>query len=142
QALSVELRKQIGRPYWIDNVGRSDLVEIRVQLESAVMRVMAKRSAAYASNSEIFLLWMVGTSLVLITVAILFLRNQIRPILRLPHAAGCDATARERDRDLRQGQRCSQFPPPRGLGGAPRRLLLHRDEIAGRTPHRAAHHHA
>src|SRR4029077_11804346 len=87
QALSVELRKQIGRPYWIDNVGRSDLVEIRVQLESAVMRVMAKRSAAYASNSEIFLLWMVGTSLVLIFIAILFLRNQIRPILSLADAA-------------------------------------------------------
>src|SRR5690606_6403648 len=33
-----------------------------------------------------FLLWMVGTSLVLITVAILFLRNQIRPILRLTEA--------------------------------------------------------
>jgi two-component system osmolarity sensor histidine kinase EnvZ len=50
------------------------------------MRVFARRSAAYASNSEIFLLWMVGTSLVLITVAILFLRNQIRPILRLADA--------------------------------------------------------
>ena len=50
------------------------------------MRVFARRSAAYASNSEIFLLWMVGTSLVLITVAILFLRNQIRPILRLTEA--------------------------------------------------------
>ncbi|HEY4747542.1 MAG TPA: ATP-binding protein, partial [Steroidobacteraceae bacterium] len=46
----------------------------------------ARRNAAYASNSEIFLLWMVGTSLVLLTVAILFLRNQIRPILRLSEA--------------------------------------------------------
>jgi two-component system, OmpR family, osmolarity sensor histidine kinase EnvZ len=50
------------------------------------MRTFARRSAAYASNSGIFLLWMVGTSLVLITVAILFLRNQIRPILRLTEA--------------------------------------------------------
>ena len=51
------------------------------------MRVFAQRSAAYASNSHIFLLWMVGTSLVLLTVAILFLRNQIKPILRLADAA-------------------------------------------------------
>ncbi len=87
QALSVELRKQIGRPFWIDTVGRSALVEIRIQLDNAVMRIVARRSAAYASNSEIFLLWMVGTSLVLLTVAILFLRNQIRPILRLADAA-------------------------------------------------------
>ena len=87
QALSVELRKQIGRPFWIDTVGRSALVEIRIQLDNAVLRVFARRSAAYASNSEIFLLWMVGTSLVLLTVAILFLRNQIKPILRLADAA-------------------------------------------------------
>jgi two-component system, OmpR family, osmolarity sensor histidine kinase EnvZ len=87
QALSVELRKQIGRPFWIDTVGRSALVEIRIQLDKVVMRVFARRSAAYASNSEIFLLWMVGTSLVLLTVAIMFLRNQIRPILRLADAA-------------------------------------------------------
>ena len=87
QALSVELRKQIRRPYWIDTVGRSALVEIRIQLDNAVMRVFAPRSAAYVSNTEIFLLWMVGTSIVLIAVAILFLRNQIRPILRLADAA-------------------------------------------------------
>jgi two-component system osmolarity sensor histidine kinase EnvZ len=86
QALSNEIRKQIGRPFWIDTVGRSNLVEVRIRLDDAVMRVFARRNAAYASNSEIFLLWMVGTSLVLITVAILFLRNQIRPILRLADA--------------------------------------------------------
>jgi two-component system osmolarity sensor histidine kinase EnvZ len=86
QALSEEIRKQIGRPYWLDTVGNSSIVEIRIQLDDAVMRVFARRSAAYASNSGIFLLWMVGTSLVLLTVAILFLRNQIRPILRLSEA--------------------------------------------------------
>jgi two-component system osmolarity sensor histidine kinase EnvZ len=86
QALSEEIRKQIGRPFWIDTVGKSSLVEVRIQLDDAVMQVLARRGAAYASNSEIFLLWMVGTSLVLLTVAILFLRNQIRPILRLSEA--------------------------------------------------------
>lgn len=85
-ALSDEIRRQIGRPFWIDTVGRSALVEIRIQLDNSVLRVFAPRNAAYASNSEIFLLWMGGTSLVLITVAILFLRNQIRPILRLTEA--------------------------------------------------------
>ncbi|RAI43302.1 ATP-binding protein [Rhodoplanes roseus] len=86
QALSREISLQIGRPFWIDTVGRSSLVEIRIQLDTNVLRVFARRNAAYASNSEIFLLWMVGTSLVLITIAILFLRNQIRPILRLTEA--------------------------------------------------------
>ena len=95
QALSEEISKQIGRPFWIDTVGRSALVEIRIRLDNAVMRVFARRNAAYASNSEIFLLWMVGTSLVLLTVAILFLRNQIRPILRLADAAESFGKGRE-----------------------------------------------
>jgi two-component system, OmpR family, osmolarity sensor histidine kinase EnvZ len=95
QALSEELRKQVGRPFWIDTVGRSALVEIRVKLDNAVMRVLAPRSVAYVSNSHIFLGWMVGTSLVLITVAVLFLRNQIRPILRLADAAESFGKGRE-----------------------------------------------
>jgi two-component system osmolarity sensor histidine kinase EnvZ len=112
QALSVQLRKQIGRPFWIDTVGRSALVEIRIRLDNTVMRVIAKRSAAYASNSEIFLLWMVGTSLVLLTVAILFLRNQIRPILRLADAAESFGKGREapnfRPRGAREVRRAAQ----------------------------------
>jgi two-component system, OmpR family, osmolarity sensor histidine kinase EnvZ len=95
QALSEELRKQIGRPYWIDTVGKSALLEIRVQLDNTVMRVFARRSAAYVSNSEIFLLWMVGTSTVLLIVAIIFLRNQIKPILRLADAAESFGKGRE-----------------------------------------------
>jgi two-component system, OmpR family, osmolarity sensor histidine kinase EnvZ len=87
QALSQEISRQIRRPFWIDTVGRSNLVEIRIRLDDTVMRVFALRGAAYASNSEIFLFWMVGTSLVLLGVAIIFLRNQIKPILRLADAA-------------------------------------------------------
>jgi two-component system, OmpR family, osmolarity sensor histidine kinase EnvZ len=111
QSLSEELRKQIGRPFWIDTVGRSALVEIRIRLDDKVMRVFARRSAAYASNSEIFLLWMVGTSLVLLTVAILFLRNQIRPILRLADAAESFGKGRDepsfRPRGAREVRRAS-----------------------------------
>ena len=85
--LSDELTRQIGRPFWTDTVGRSNFVDVRIKLDNGVMHVIARRSQAYASNSQIFLLWMVGTSLVLLTVAILFLRNQIKPILRLSEAA-------------------------------------------------------
>ena len=87
RALSEELRKRVGRPFFLDTIGNSNLIEIRVQLADAQMRVIAHRSQAYASNSSIFLMWMVGTALVLIAVAVLFLRNQIRPIRRLANAA-------------------------------------------------------
>jgi two-component system, OmpR family, osmolarity sensor histidine kinase EnvZ len=87
EALSDEIRRQIARPFWTDTVGRSNFIEIRVKLNTGVMRVIARRSQAYASNSHIFLLWMGGSSLVLLGIAILFLRNQIRPILRLAEVA-------------------------------------------------------
>jgi two-component system osmolarity sensor histidine kinase EnvZ len=112
QALSDEVRRQIGRPFWIDTVGRSALLELRIKLDNAVMRVFAPRRAAYVSNSHIFLLWMVGTSLVLITVAVLFLRNQIRPILRLADAAESFGKGREvpdfRPRGAREVRRAAQ----------------------------------
>jgi two-component system osmolarity sensor histidine kinase EnvZ len=112
QTLSVQISRQIGRPFWIDTVGRSSLVEIRIKLDDAVMRVYAQRSAAYASNSQIFLFWMVGTSAVLLFVAVLFLRNQIRPILRLADAAENFGKGREapgfRPRGAREVRRAAQ----------------------------------
>ena len=85
--LSQEITRQIGKPFWIDTVGNSKIVEVRIQLDDAILRVFAPRNSAYASNTHIFLVWMVSTSLVLMIVAILFLRNQIRPIQTLAAAA-------------------------------------------------------
>ena len=76
------------------------------------MRVFAQRSAAYA-HSEIFIFWMLGTSSILLIVAVLFLRNQIRPILRLEEAAESFGKGREAP-DFR----------PRGARGARRRRRL------------------
>ncbi len=88
KTLSNEIRARIkDTPFWIDTVGDSDHVEIKIKLETAILSFVAQRSQTYASNSHIFLIWMVVTSVVLLTVAILFLRNQIRPILRLANAA-------------------------------------------------------
>src|SRR5213595_504323 len=112
QTLSVQLGRQIAKPFWIDTVGRSNLVEIRIQLDDAVMRVFAQRSAAYASNSEIFIFWMLGTSSILLIVAVLFLRNQIRPILRLAEAAESFGKGREapdfRPRGAREVRQAAQ----------------------------------
>jgi two-component system osmolarity sensor histidine kinase EnvZ len=112
QTLSVQLSQQIGKPFWIDTVGRSSLVEIRIKLDDAVMRIFARRSAAYASNSEIFIFWMLGTSSILLIVAVLFLRNQIKPILRLADAAESFGKGRDqpdfRPRGAREVRRAAQ----------------------------------
>ncbi len=88
QILSEEISNQIRRPFWIDTVGNSNLVEIRIKLDDGrMLRVYARRNQAYASNTHIFIVWMVAASLVLLSIAILFLRGQIRPILALTKAA-------------------------------------------------------
>jgi len=85
--LSEEINKQINKPFWIDTVGDSDLVEIRIRLDDKVLRVFAPRSQTYASNTGIFLSWMIGTALVLLIIAIFFLRTQIKPVQQLAEAA-------------------------------------------------------
>jgi two-component system osmolarity sensor histidine kinase EnvZ len=105
ETLSREITQRIARPFWIDTVGRSDLVEIRIRLDDAVVRVFARRNQTYASNSHIFLVWMVGSSLVLMAVAILFLRNQIRPIQQLATAAEAFGKGRDVDNFRPRGAR-------------------------------------
>ena len=85
--LADQITQQIGRPFWIDTFGNGALVEIRIQLDDKTLRVFTRRSQTYASNTHIFLVWMVGASLVLLGISILFLRGQIRPILALAKAA-------------------------------------------------------
>jgi two-component system osmolarity sensor histidine kinase EnvZ len=95
EVLSDDIRKQIGLPFWIDTVGRSSIVEIRIKLDDTIMRVFARRADVYDPNSWIFLVWMVVTSLVVLAIAIAFLRNQIRPIVRLADAAEAFGKGRE-----------------------------------------------
>jgi two-component system osmolarity sensor histidine kinase EnvZ len=48
-ALSKEIRRQIGKPFWLDTVGRSDFIEIRVKLDDSILRVVVPRGAAAGS---------------------------------------------------------------------------------------------
>ncbi|MEW9836767.1 ATP-binding protein [Mesorhizobium marinum] len=101
QILSAEITRRIDRPFWIDTVGDSDVLEVRIQLEGKVLRAFIRRNQAYASNTHIFLVWMVGTSLVLLMIAIPFLRNQIKPILKLAEAAESFGKGRPMPQDFR-----------------------------------------
>ncbi len=96
-----QISSQIQRPFWIDTVGNSRLVEIRIRLDDKILRVFTRRSQTYASNTHIFLVWMAGTALALTAISMLFLRGQIRPILMLAHAAEA----------FGKGQRMSDFTP-------------------------------
>lgn len=102
-SLNDEIRKRIARPYWINTTQQNRYVDIRVAYSGGVMRVLTPASQVYASNSHIFIVWMVGTSIVLIIVAVIFLRNQIRPIERLATAAESFGMGRDVERFRPQG---------------------------------------
>jgi two-component system osmolarity sensor histidine kinase EnvZ len=64
-----------------------DHVDVRMQLADGVLRLLIPRTRVTASSADIFVLWMIGSSLVLIAISVLFLRNQVKPIERLASAA-------------------------------------------------------
>ena len=131
EILSEEIIRQIRRPFWIDTVGESNLVEVRILLRDKVLRVYVRRNQAYASNTHIFLLWMIGASLVLITISILFLRGQIRPILTLTQAA----------ESFGKGQKMPENFAPRGADEVRRAglaFILMRERIERQMEQRTA----
>jgi len=88
ETLSGQINSQIRKPFWINTSADEKMVEIRIKLDDdRILSVTTRRDRTYASNTHIFLVWMVGTSLVLIIISILFLRGQIRPIEALTQAA-------------------------------------------------------
>ncbi|MGI9464109.1 MAG: ATP-binding protein, partial [Aestuariivirgaceae bacterium] len=94
--LSKHVARFVGRPFWVDTLGKTGYVDVRVRTaDDTVFQFVTNQRRASASNTHIFLLWMVGSSLVLLLVAVIFLRNQIRPILQLAEAAQSFGMGRE-----------------------------------------------
>ena len=58
-------------------------IQIHVKLEHGVLIVTSPERRLFSSSGFVFLVWMIGVSTILLVVAILFMRNQIRPIKRL-----------------------------------------------------------
>jgi len=61
--------------------------EIKVQLSDGLLSVDVPRNRLYSSTTYIFVMWMLGSSLVLLAVATVFLRNQVKSLHRLAEAA-------------------------------------------------------
>ena len=86
-ALDDILEQRIGTDRDFRTARIGDDFEIRVDVHDGVLAVLVPRDRVTVSKPDIFILWMVGSSLLLMGIAILFLRNQVRPIERLARAA-------------------------------------------------------
>ena len=73
--------------YWFDTTRYPAFVDIRVQVDQGVLRFIAPKDRAFATTGYIFIFWMLGATVILTTIAMLFIRNQVRAIERLSQAA-------------------------------------------------------
>jgi two-component system osmolarity sensor histidine kinase EnvZ len=85
--LVAALAEKVPFPFSIDWQSDPDGVLIYVQLPDAVLNVEAPRKRLYAGTFYVFLVWLVGSSLLLFVIATLFARIQVRAIRRLAAAA-------------------------------------------------------
>ncbi len=95
ETLGQALDDRVRRPWRINSNVAHKWIEIRVQMPDGVLSVLSPERRLYSFTSYLFIIWMLGSSLVLFSIATLFMRNQIRPIRRLAVAA--DAFGKGRD---------------------------------------------
>lgn len=89
------LGERISQPYMIDTQRSDRTVLIYVKLPDALMTVVAPENRIFSTSTYAFMAWMGAASIVLLGIAVLFLRNQIRPIRRLAEAADAFGKGRE-----------------------------------------------
>ncbi len=85
--LTATLHHRFRVPFTTDWVSQPDSVLIEMQMPDGVLHIVAPRKRLYAGTIYIFVVWLVGVSLLVFTIAALFMRNQVRAIRRLAAAA-------------------------------------------------------
>jgi two-component system, OmpR family, osmolarity sensor histidine kinase EnvZ len=85
--LTQAMHGRVDLPWHIDRLDDPRGPRIRVQLAQGLLTVEVPWNRLYSPTTYIFVMWMVGSSLVLLAVAILFLRNQVKALRRLAAAA-------------------------------------------------------
>jgi two-component system osmolarity sensor histidine kinase EnvZ len=99
RSLRQALQNRIDQPFWFDTGRYPAYVDVRVKTPGGVLRIIAPKDRVFATRGHIFLLWLTVATVMLTSIAILFIRNQVRAIERLASAA--DAFGRGVDVDFR-----------------------------------------
>jgi len=130
RTLERALATRLDQPFWFDTTRYPAYVDIRVQQPQGVLRVIAPRERAVATQAHIFVLWLTIATVLLMSVAILFIRNQVRAIERLAEAA--EAFGR--------GEASEQFKPhgAREVRAAANAFLAMRERIQRHIDQRTA----
>ncbi len=82
-----EIRDRLDTKTWVQDFPEEKKVKVIIPVGSSIIEFLIPRRNVYATNSHIFLVWMVISSILILSIAILFLRQQIKPIEKLAKAA-------------------------------------------------------
>lgn len=91
------LWQALRRPFTIDTLRYRPerLVAIHVQMQDGVLNILVPRSRIFSNSTLVFVIWMVGSSMLLFGVATAYLRGQVRTVRRLAQAADSFGKGRE-----------------------------------------------
>ena len=87
RSLRRELKPVFGNLYWFDTTSHREVVELRIKYQNGFLQIFFPKHKIAPSSARIFALWITLPGLLLIMIAIVFLKNQTRPIVNLAKAA-------------------------------------------------------
>ena len=88
RSLRRELKSAFGNSnYWFSTSKFKNAVEIKIKSKNEIIEFLVPKEMVSASSVRLFLLWTTLPSIVLIIIALIFLKNQTRPLVRLAKAA-------------------------------------------------------
>ena len=87
RSLRRELKPAFGNSYWFDTTTYKEVIDLRIKHKNGFLQIFVPKDKVAPSSSRIFALWITLPGFLLIAVAIIFLKNQTRPIVNLAKAA-------------------------------------------------------
>jgi len=83
-----ELKSKFGAEnYWFDTIGYKELIHINIKNNNGYFEFFIPKDRVASTSARMFALWITLPALLMITIAIIFLKNQTRPIVNLAKAA-------------------------------------------------------
>ena len=86
RSLRRELKPKINR-YWFNTMAYEEIVDLRIKFRDGILQIFFPKERIQASSIRIFALWITLPAILMITIAIIFLKNQTRPITKLAEAS-------------------------------------------------------
>jgi len=87
RSLRRELKPLFGSDYWFDTTSYKNIVDLRIRYKDGILKIFFPKKKIAPSSVRIFALWITFPAILLIFIALVFLKNQTRPIIRLAEAA-------------------------------------------------------